>query len=178
MSVAPGSMLDLLDEAVKQIKREEWLLGPKGWNSKYIDYHPPLVERMYRDWGENRISLHRIMPCDADEAFLHPHPWPSAFLVFGQYEVGFGYSETNEAPSITHTMRTGFGTRYEMTDLHAWHYVAPLEPVVTIMVTGKPWDRPAPRTANAPFRELTGKEQFRLLSDIRQSLDNFRREET
>jgi len=53
----------------------------EGWNTKYIDYHPPLVERAYRDLDDElRISLHRIHPCKRSEALFHPHPWPGADL--------------------------------------------------------------------------------------------------
>ena len=38
-----------------------------------------------------------------------------------------------------------------MTDPDAWHYVRPLGgPTFSLMVTGKPWDRPSPR----PGKEL------------------------
>jgi hypothetical protein len=34
-----------------------------------------------------------------------------------------------------------------MTDPDTWHYVRPLgAPAMPLMVTGKPWDRPAPRS--------------------------------
>jgi hypothetical protein len=36
-------------------------------------------------------------------------------------------------------------SRFEMTDPNAWHYVRPMpEPTLSLMMTWKTWDRPAP----------------------------------
>ena len=83
-------MLDVL-EAVEQ-KLPELLRDEAGWNSLFIDYHPPTVERLWRTWGEYRVSLHRIHPCERGTALFHPHPWPSAMRILsGEYEMAVGY---------------------------------------------------------------------------------------
>lgn len=169
-----GVMLAKLKEAEQYLLENVLFDTDEGWDSKVIDYTPPLVDRLYRQWGDYRISLHRIHPCEVDQAFLHPHPWPAAFRVFGEYEVGFGYSATNDPPEITHTIRTSPGLAYEMTHPHAWHYVAPTQrPVLTIMVTGPLWGREAPRTADAPFSPMLPVERDRLRQEICAQLRKF-----
>jgi hypothetical protein len=119
-----------------------------GWNSLYIDYHPPTVERLWRQWGEFRIQLHRIHPCERDEALFHPHPWPSAMRVLaGEYEMAVGYSADGNPPPIAARMIATGDFLYEMTDPGAWHYVRPIgEPTLSLMVTGKPWNPAAPKS--------------------------------
>jgi hypothetical protein len=116
------------------------------WKSVLIDYHPPMVERLWTPWRECRICLHRIHPCAQGEALFHPHPWPSAMRVLcGEYEMAVGYGKGENPPPIAALIIAAGNFRYEMTDPDAWHYVRPLrEPTMSLMVTGKPWDRPAP----------------------------------
>jgi hypothetical protein len=32
------------------------------WQSLYVDYHPPTVERLWTSWSDCRVYLHRIHP--------------------------------------------------------------------------------------------------------------------
>ena len=165
--MAPGSMLETLEHIERELL-PGWLGSPLGWATKYIDYHPPLVERAYRDWEGLRISLHRIHPCEPSEAFFHPHPWAGAFRVWGRYEMGVGFGAGTTRPDHAMTLQTTPGTAYEMLHPDVWHSVRPHPiPVVTVMVTGKPWGREAPRTADQPFRALAEAELGQLLSDVR-----------
>lgn len=118
----------------------------------YVDYHHPMVERLWMDWEGYRIYLHCIHPCEPGEALYHPHPWPSAIHILdGKYEMGLGYGKEN--PPIAATIVADSGTQYEMLDPDGWHYVRPiLEPSYSIMVTGKPWGREFPK----PTKELSG----------------------
>jgi hypothetical protein len=57
--------------------------------------------------------------------------------------------------------------RYEMTDPDAWHYVRPLGgPTLSVMVTGQPWDRPAPRSSK-PLVPLTDARRAELFALFR-----------
>lgn len=137
-------MLDVLEALEKELP---WLLEDGGaWESLYIDYHPPTVERLWRPWEDYRVSLHRIHPCPPSRALFHPHPWPSAMhLLAGRYEMEIGYGSGEEPPPVSSRIIATEGSRYEMTHPDAWHSVRPLErSVITLMVTGKPWSRPAP----------------------------------
>jgi hypothetical protein len=63
-------MLDTLYAVERELPA---LLQDEGaWKSLYVDYHPPLVERLWLPWGSYRINLHRIHPCARDEALFHP----------------------------------------------------------------------------------------------------------
>jgi hypothetical protein len=124
------------------------LLDEGAWRSLYVDYHPPTVERLWRDWKEYRISLHRIHPCPPGEALFHPHPWPSAMRILsGEYEMAVGYGKGETPPPVAALMIAAGDFRYEMTDPDAWHYVRPLRgPTMSLMVTGQPWERWSPKS--------------------------------
>ena len=55
-------MFDVLMDAETVIL--ELIEDAEGWNSLLVDYHPPVVERLWRQFGDHRIFLHRIHPCD------------------------------------------------------------------------------------------------------------------
>lgn len=151
-----------------------------GWSSKFINYSPPFVERLYRDFVLGgvtyRVYLHRIHPCE--RAFFHPHPWPSAVRVLGvpgsTYEmaVGFGPNDRHDPPPHAAVIRVaGASFEYTMEHPDAWHYVRTSgEPSVSVMVSGPPWERPggAPRTATRNFRVLTTREQGVIFSTVAQ----------
>lgn len=125
----------------------ELLEDASAWSSKCIDYHPPKVERVYRDHGGYRVNLHRTHPCALGEALFHPHPWPSAMLIAdGAYRMRVGYGAGVKTPPIAATLILERGTRYEMIDPDAWHDVTPASntPAYSLMVTGAPWSRDAP----------------------------------
>ena len=160
-------MLDIL--ATVESELPELLQDESAWSSIYIDYHPPTVERLWRNWNGYRIYLHRIHPCGAGEALFHPHPWPSAMRILeGEYEMAVGYGKGETVPPVAALMIAAGDFRYEMTDPDAWHYVRPLErPSMSLMVTGKPWDRPAPRSSKplAPLAAETCHELLRLFRE-------------
>jgi len=64
------------------------------------------------------------------------------------------------------TILVGQGSSYEMLQKEAWHSVNPIEnPVLSIMITGKPWSRPTrDKPKNAP---LNNEDHCRLLEDFR-----------
>ena len=128
-------MLDILEHAKKCIKSRS---NPDVWNSLFINYHPPIVERLWIEWSAYRINLHYIHPCKDGEALMHPHNWPSAMEVLhGKYlnKVGYGTE-----PVITEILTKG--SQYEMVNKKTWHSVTPIgEPAISLMVTGSPWDK-------------------------------------
>lgn len=155
-AVLPGlleekKMLEILDIVEKDVLPELLGLTPSDlyenaalWQSMYIDYEKPFVERLWYQLGQVRINLHKIYPCEKGEAFFHPHPWPSAMHIFsGVYEtvLGYGTWQDLEPATVFKGMLTGGEfSKYEMTHPCAWHYVRPIGgPVFTLMVTGEPW---------------------------------------
>ena len=142
------------------------------WNSLYINYHPPIVERLWRQVGEYRVYLHRIHTCAPGQALLHPHPWPSAIRVLeGSYEMGVGYGKGTTPPPIACKMimhiEPGSTLCYEMADPDGWHYVRPIGgPSLSLMVTGKPWNREAPRS-NDPLSPMSEQQITDLLNQFK-----------
>ena len=122
------------------------LEGAIGWSSLSVDYHKPHVGRLWRPYGEDRrIFLHKIHPCNEDEALFHPHPWPCAARVFipedAHYQTGFGWADPQgNPPPVSGKAFLENGSAYEMIDPKAWHYVRPVDaPINSLMVTGKPY---------------------------------------
>jgi hypothetical protein len=161
-----NDMLDVLHIVERDLPR--LLRSRDGWTSLDVDYHPPRVERVYRAYGAHRISLHRIHPCAPAEALFHPHPWPSAMRVLeGRYEMGVGWGAGERPPPVAAHLVADGGMEYEMTDPDAWHYVRPIGgPALTLMVTGAPWSRPAPRST-APLGPLPEAAVLALLERFR-----------
>jgi hypothetical protein len=159
-------MLEVLAAAEKELPR--LLLDELAWTGLFIDDHPPTVERLWAPWGDGRVFLHRIFPCAPGEALFHPHPWPSAMLVLaGEYEMAVGYGKGDESPPVAALMIAKGDFRYEMTDPDAWHYVRPLAgPTLSVMVTGKPWGRTAPRRTT-PLVALTEEQRAELFALFR-----------
>lgn len=138
-------------EELKRIEREELrslLETPSIWNSLNVDYHPPFVERVWTQIGDNRLSLHVIHPCQPGEALWHPHEWQTAFHVLpvegaGVYEQGIGHGVSNE-PMFGNKfiymplmkMEVHGEMYYEMTHENCAHYVRPIDkPVYTLMLS-------------------------------------------
>lgn len=158
-------MLAVLRDAERELPK---LLTEKGiWKGVYIDYHKPFVERLWCQWGEYRIYLHRILACGPGEALFHPHPWPSAMKVFGDYEMKMGFSAGNATHPEFTTIILGHGNVYEMTHQDGWHSVRPLaKPSFSLMVTGQPWQRWSPAPSKQ-LRDLKPEEERRLFRFFR-----------
>lgn len=117
------------------------------WNTALIDYEKPTVHRLWRPLGNLRVSLHEILPCGKEEAFYHPHPWPSAMLLLhGGYEMDVGYGAGIEPPPVALSVTLSAWSAYEMVNPNAWHSVRPVGgPALSVMISGVPWDRPMPK---------------------------------
>jgi hypothetical protein len=154
LSIGYNGCIKLKGEFMLNILHEVEALMPallkdeRKWQSLFVNYHPPTVERLWREWNGYRVSLHRIYPCVTEEALFHPHPWPSAMrMVSGTYEMAIGFSSGEEPPPFASRLILGAGSEYEMTHPDGWHYVRPIgEPTLSVMVTGKPWNRPSPKS--------------------------------
>lgn len=133
------------------------------WNSLYVDYSLPIVERLWREWMGFRIFLHKIHPCDFSTSLYHTHNWPSGMkVVSGKYEMGIGYGPGSTPPPIASTLILPAGSYYEMVDKDAWHYVRPLDDFAySIMITGTPWGSGSPKSGT-PLRELSQHEKEEL----------------
>ncbi len=157
-------MLEILRKAKKDLFK--LIQDEKGWKSLYINYHRPFVERLWRPYGENneyRLYLHRIHPCQPEEALLHPHSWPSAMSVeSGSYEMIIGYGKGLQPSILLGKIILPLGAEYEMTHLDFHHSVRPIGKRVacSIMVTGQPWDRKSPK----PEQRLGELDQYKKIT--------------
>jgi hypothetical protein len=152
-------VLAQLEKALPALLRDEGI-----WQSLHVDYHPPTVERLWTRWREYRVYLHRIHPCEREEALFHPHPWPSAMRVLGgEYEMAVGFGPGMQAPPVAALTVSRGDFRYEMTHPDSWHYVRPLgAPTLSVMVTGKPWERESHKSST-PLRALESEQVAELL---------------
>lgn len=159
-------MLQVLSQVEEALP--ELLLDARAWRSVLVDYHPPMVERLWQSWRDYRIYLHRIHPCGRGEALFHPHPWPSAMRVLeGEYEMAVGFGPGLVEPPVAALVVVSGGVRYEMTHPDSWHYVRPIgRPTLSVMVTGKPWGREAHKST-APLVPLGPEQEADLLRCFR-----------
>lgn len=159
-------MLDVLAQVEAALP--ELLRDGDRWRSVLVDYHPPKVERLWVSWGGYRVYLHRIHPCGEGKALFHPHPWPSAMRVLeGEYEMATGFGAGTVEPPEASRLILGGGSRYEMTHPDSWHFVRPLDrPTLSVMVTGKPWGREAPKSTQ-PLVPLSAEAVTALLTAFR-----------
>lgn len=120
----------------------QMLRDGQPWESLYIDYAQPIVERLWRQWGEYRICLHVIHAVKYGMSPLfHPHPWPSAIRVHDRYRMyqGFGPPDSPE-PDVTQIINLGPGSQYTIENPNIWHAVDVPEGLSrSVMVIGPPF---------------------------------------
>ena len=79
-------------------------------------------------------------------------------IVSGTYEMALGYGEGEIPPPVSATIILPAGAEYEMTHPDGWHYVRPLErPAFSLMVAGKPWERPSPKSEKPLYPLFKGR---------------------
>lgn len=143
------------------------LLEEDAWDSLWITYEHPHVERLWREWNGSRLYLHRILPCTEAQALFHPHPWASAMRVHGTYLMLMGYGAGDTPPPVHSRLELAAGSAYEMVDPDAWHAVMPREtPALSLMVTGTPWHRWSPKPGGS-LGPLTPEARAKLFADFR-----------
>src|ERR1044072_4917851 len=93
-------MLDILNYTIDKLP--ELLQNEKRWDSLIINRRKPHTYRIFTNFeildydgtlNTYRVCLHKFDPCNTEEAFAHPHPWPGAFCILkGKYKMNIGYS--------------------------------------------------------------------------------------
>lgn len=165
-------MLEVLDNIIKNFHSIlENAIKDDSVKTMYIEYEEPFVSRVWFPFKEYRIYLHRI-EVPTNKVFFHPHKWESAMLIAkGTYEMGIGHSTTNDEPKVDCRLLLNTGSKYEMCEKDAWHYVKPInDAVYTLMVTGKLNGREMPKEGPSEYRELTTDEFDDIISTIKSSL--------
>lgn len=116
---------------------------PELWQTLVIDRRKPITHRAWIMHGDTRICLHGFEPCQREEAFLHPHPWPSAMLVLdGSYDMHVGYAAAPESrqPDDVISLQLAAGSTYDMSVPGAWHKVVPRTRCYSLMINDPRWD--------------------------------------
>ena len=146
-------MFQKMEQEILDLMKDE-----TAWRSLYVDYHPPIVERIWRQWGEYRVYLHRIHPCIPGEALFHRHAWPQAVRVIsGTYEMGVGVLpfQTSSTPLLVISLM-GPGSYYEMNHPSGGHYVQPIgQPSRSVLLTGPPREKIEAPKSTKPLHELS-----------------------
>ena len=170
-------------DKLKQIEDKlliDLLAKPAEWHTLLVNYHPPIVERLWAQIGNYRILLHFIHKCEVKDALFHPHPWPSAMHVInGKYEMGLGFGPgIIEPPVMCTLLLENGGAYYDMTHIDGWHYVRPVEGVcATVMLIGKPWEREQLEVSEKPkpFSEDRKLIMLRFFSDYYKNRNQMQR---
>lgn len=149
-------MLKLLYEAERLLPR--FLASVEGWSGLLADTEKPHLARVWRQWGENRISLHDFGPCAPGEVFPHPHEWDSAIrIVWASCEMAIDSSRDPAAPFEPFaTFLLPEGAAYEMLGRQGRHWVRPTagRGYRSVMVSGPPKYRENRLRVNTPSRML------------------------
>ena len=175
----PMTMLNILRNVMTDIL-PDLLRDGEPWNSLDINYERPHVKRLWRQYGNHRVLLHKIEPCGRDEAFWHPHKSPSAVLVLNDqdtevlYEMGTGYGAWHgpgsSKPPVSMSMIVSGHAEfaYEMVDPLSWHYVRPInDPSYSLMIIGRPWVVSLPVDKVPPLKPLDEATKEALLDTFR-----------
>lgn len=134
------------------------------WDSLVINRRKPHTYRAFMYLGNRRVCLHRFDPCEPEDCFLHPHPWPGAFLMLaGEYVHNIGYSPSLEAkPLMLYKEIVRPYTAYEIANPQTWHSVQPLVTSYTIMLNGEPWEIQHSETRTTKGKDLDEMNQQQL----------------
>jgi hypothetical protein len=147
-------LLPEIQEDVSKTLREESF---ETWGSLIINKRKPHTYRVFKNFGEHRVCLHKFKPCDPKDCFLHPHPWPGAFLMLGgEYIHRIGYTPDLEQgdPIMLYEEFVRPYTIYQITNKQTWHSVQPTINSYTVMLNGEPWDEPHGKTRTTKGKDL------------------------
>lgn len=145
-----SNMLALLDQIVYDVR--PYLSSINGWDSLIVNRRKPHTYRAFRffdkvmledglTFDNVRVCLHRFETCSADDAFIHPHPWPAAcYILKGSYIMSVGRAK-DILSGFDHclTLELKEGSSYAMTEKLVSHSVQPLETCYSIMVNLPNW---------------------------------------
>jgi hypothetical protein len=152
---------------LKEIEKNQildLLNQPEIWKSKLIDYEPPIVERVYTQLEDYRLSLHFIHPCE--ESLVHPHVWESGMhIIEGEYEMALYYPDENDILQEVSKIITKGDFYYEMLNRKAQHYVKPIGGIcTTVMLTGLPIWKENDMIVNKVLEDLSETRKLEILN--------------
>ncbi len=158
------SILSQIEMALPALLQDE-----AAWHGLFADSEQPHLHRLWRQWGEYRISLHHFSECCEGQEFWHPHPWKMAVRVLkGRYEHRVGFvCETGENIEVARSIMEP-GSCYEMVSPRGAHAILPIDnDVWSVMVSGPVvWNKNR-RVGNTPSRELNEQERREMFTVFR-----------
>lgn len=162
-------MINTLRRLIPDVLNSLYDIPPNGWDSLIINLRKPHTYRIFRQFGEYRVCLHKFDACSFEEAFAHPHPWPGAFMVLrGRYLHSVGVSpDLVSQPELVYQQEVGPYSPYSITDPKIWHSVQPLEETYTIMVNGARFENPHSQVRTTKGKDLEKMEPEELASSLR-----------
>ena len=138
------------------------------FQSLFVDYEHPYVERLYLPGDKYRLSLHKILPHDwtIQDSLYHRHDYPTGIKIFdGMYKMESGYSPNELEPENACTSYYNSWSMYIMTDPNQWHRIKHIDwPSYSMMITGPKFRR---EKTNRP-----SKKQYPLGAERIQGLKN------
>jgi len=165
--------MNLRDTFEEVLERLPEMLKTSQWKSTFVTYEYPHVERLWLQYGECRVSCHRILKIPEGEgAFFHQHPWAAIFKVFsGDYTMLVG---ENRDPRLKGgpsgmMLKLSPGSEYTMLFPSDGHMICPrTEDILSVMVTGKPFVTPIPKKYRPPTAqpELSREQAEKLRNDF------------
>lgn len=172
-------MLDKLNSALQTLatraNHENLFSDLSKWQSLVINRRRPVTHRAFIILDNGlRVCLHKFDPCAKEDAFFHPHPWPSAMIILdGCYKMWVGASSNllttldRDSDSVVELLLEP-GSRYSMTNPLGWHAVQPLTTCYSIMVNDVPWTQEevhlhAPTTKG---KDLDRMDEFQLRNHL------------
>jgi hypothetical protein len=128
-------MINILNKIINELPRH--LASSEGWQSINMNNHEPVIERVFKTIGDNRVCLNKIYKSDKD-LLVHNHSWPFAVKLFhGEYEMGVGISKDGTQPEINAIATIVAGMSYDMSNMNLWHYTKPITDFTySVMVIG------------------------------------------
>lgn len=150
---------------VAELDMPRLLSEREAWHGMDITYNKPHIRRAWREWGQGRVYVHWIDGCFKEEAYMHPHPWPSAIRILeGKYTMRLGFKRDDKVEVIS-TQEFIKGSAYEMTNPLGWHSIQPQSGsfVLSLMVTGTPFDPSPEKPCKREYPALTKYELDEML---------------
>ncbi len=162
-------LLEIKDNELQDMLTETGL-----WNSLDVNYHPPRVERLWRQYDEHhRLFIHIIHKTTA-ACLFHKHKWEAAFhMIFGSYEMAltsseteFGSEEAYKLPEIARHIIAA-GSSYEMRYTHTAHYVKPLgDYSISLMLTKNIYPEERKEVEHGKLPELPNERIIEILDEV------------
>lgn len=144
------------------------------WDSLLINRRKPHTERVFRQFGEDRVCLHKFYPCSSDEAFAHPHPWPASFFIIKNgYDMEIGMAENRlEEPKYYERICLEEHSAYMILNPLTWHRISPIndEPTYTVMINGPTFEE---EDMHSAVRRTKGKDLEKLKEEDKAALLNY-----